>query len=866
MKKVLFFLTVLFVIGCTAYAENCEIIKMSMNGAVKNTGGRITFTLPDPATAEFILSAVELQIFERREGGVQWESYRDESGAQSKRRLVQSPSTLKYEVSFENPEDFREKAKYKIGYRFYMQSAADPSKIVVAGEDIKSGWRLVGETDGTVATDTGLMFYRNSPPTISINEVFFDVQTISGMQTLYYTPEELANIWLPSDVFQNGITVNYDADDFDSEDMPSISYRMENTADNSVIQESALDISGKIISSTDADNVRLILRVTDHWGASSEAEGIELRIDKEAPRVIDEFDDKGRVLKGRNLYSRFTVNDGPNEALSAGNIYYTIRHEGTTIYQNVKFPNHSEGQYTINLTGMPDGQYEMELTIFDKAHNKMLHVLTQTLDNTGPEVSFLTPDQHADATLYSTWMNESKKMLFTASDSVAGVKFCLAYLDNAWHKSISLTSPKEAHTFSIDVSAVKTGNLFYAFYVYDNACSVDQSGNMANTSVSGNATIVTRYVWLDKTPPDVAIHTDTSQWYNAPLTVYAEFNDNPSSVSAADNSGVREKYYCITQDAEPGDNWRIYTDGVLFDTGGVFYLHCKAIDYAGNEMIESKKIMINAQAQLVSNITPVNDSRHTIYHQLNRLYIIKNTAYTTKYHFTAEDTDIHDTLRTDIALVSQDNPAVYSTVTVDTLPNGSVQREVTFNLLYTLSDGTPLPDGIYTMYVSVSEIKNDDTVLPAVQNVPDCEVMLKRISPPDPVIQVADGKVSIEYPEEPLAASLNRFDIKELYKRQYKAVYENGAVYLPYEAYVSPIDTGDMTVTALYTDPAGNIAAASKRILIENDPSGANNILKDGNTVHVDESRPANIYYIGTRREKQKGINESIFNFLEETL
>ena len=863
MKKTIFaVLFTLLALSGTAFAADGDIIKMKMDGTVKNTGGSITFTLADPTTNEFILLAVELQIFERQEGNTQWTAYTDQSGAESKRKLIQNPSSLKFEVSFENLEEYREKAKYKIGYRYYMQSTDDPSKIVIAGESVKSGWRLVGEPDGTIATDAGLMFYRNSAPTVSVTEISFDVQTISGTQKLYCTPGQLADVWMPSDSLLNGVTVSYNAEDFDIEDTLSISYRLVNVADNSVIREGALDSNGKIISDADANHVRLILTATDAWGASSETDALNLKLDKEAPQVTAQFNDMGRVLKGRNLYSKFTITDGQNEALSNGNVYYTIRRNGMVIYQNVKFSNNSDGQYTVNLTGMADGHYEMELTIFDKAHNKTIHVLTQTLDNTAPSVTFLTPEQNVAATLYSTWMNESRKILFTAADSGAGVKSCSYYLDNSWNGSISLGSSKGEYSFSVNVSSTKTGKLYYYFYIYDNACTVNQTTNAANTTVSGNYTFVTRYVWLDKTPPSITIHAEETEWYSAPLTIYADFYDYPSTASVTDNSGVQSKYYTVTQTAEPDGNWQTYTAGVTFDTGGVFYLHCKAVDYAGNQTVVSKEIKMNSPVRMIGDVTPTDEYRHTIYNKTGGLYIIKNTAYTTKYHFNAEDLDINDTLRTDVALVSQDNEAVYSIVSADNASNGTAQRDVVFSLPYTTSDGTPLPDGIYTLYVSVTEIKNDGTEIPTIQNISSGEIMLKRNSPPEPAINVADGKVSIDYPEEPLADSLNRSDIKALYKRQYKAVYETGAAEGAYEAYISPIDTADMTVTALYTDPAGNIATASKRIFKDEDDSAVTDILKDGNTVNVDESRPANVYYIGTRREKQKGIDQSIFNFL----
>ena len=73
-----------------------------------------------------------------------------------------------------------------------------------------------------------------------------------------------------------------------------------------------------------------------------------------------------------------------------------------------------------------------------------------------------------------------------------------------------------------------------------------------------------------------------------------------------------------------------------------------------------------------------------------------------------------------------------------------------------------------------------------------------------------------------------------------------------------------MTVTALYTDIAGNISVANMRI--ENTDSADDEKLDaviNGNNAVVEEARVANTYYIGIRRDKQKGINKNIFVFMD---
>ena len=121
--------------------------------------------------------------------------------------------------------------------------------------------------------------------------------------------------------------------------------------------------------------------------------------------------------------------------------------------------------------------------------------------------------------------------------------------------------------------------------------------------------------------------------------------------------------------------------------------------------------------------------------------------------------------------------------------------------------------------------------------------------------------MNIHYPDDTLSDSLNRPDIKSLYKREYKAVIDSRPDTNIYKNYVAPFPTDDMVVTALYTDMAGNITTASQRIYSGSD-DGEGSIATSGNTATIEESRPANTYYIGTRRDKQTGINSSMLNFL----
>ena len=83
---------------------------------------------------------------------------------------------------------------------------------------------------------------------------------------------------------------------------------------------------------------------------------------------------------------------------------------------------------------------------------------------------------------------------------------------------------------------------------------------------------------------------------------------------------------------------------------------------------------------------------------------------------------------------------------------------------YLDSELNELPDGVYDMLITITELKNDGEEVVTHVDVNDCEVVIKRNAPPTPVINTNGNKVSITYPNEPLAGSLNNSVVKYQYK------------------------------------------------------------------------------------------------------
>lgn len=868
MKRVIIAVVSLcLLLSCITVFAQDDIMKISMSGntlAAKDigTGKGVSFTLPELENDEFYIYAIELAVFEKHYEENNWHIYTDDEGEESKKQYIENPTSLTFNVDFGNPKDYREETKYKIGYRYYIQSIHDTSQMMIAGEDIKDGWRLVGEDTTTEASEDGFVFYRNALPEMHIESFSYKYHDINGLMTDDCSPSQLSERYFPQDAFENGVTVQMIANDFDREDILTVSYRLEDATNDTEVVSGTFTNDFKITTDHKTSQFRLYITVTDNFGGSTTSEPFLFMMDLHSPTVTDEFDDGGYALKGKSLFSDFYIDDDPGDAMTERTVFANIYLDDEFI-DTVELTNKGNGVFRLDETGMADGEYTVHLKIFDKAGNEGEHYFYQTLDNTPPILSFLTPAQNSSATYYSTWMNVSKNILIDVTDEYAGVKSYRLYLDGTLQVSGSYGTSTPQFRFNRQVSTTKTGKLQYDFYAYDNAKSVNKNSNTYN-NVTGNGRVATRYVWLDKTKPSITTSHEDNLWKEAPYTITAGFYDYPSSNSVNDASGIKEKLYAVTTSADDTPAWVTYTDGVAITEGGVYYVHFKAVDNAGNVETITQKVRVNAKSQMIGRVRPTEEYKHTIYYSTPGFYVVKNTAYNTKYHFELTDRDLADRIKTTIKLVSQDNSSIYGSSESITEPTGAEERDIVFNMPYLDSELNELPDGVYDMLITITELKNDGEEVVTHVDVNDCEVVIKRNAPPTPVINTNGNKVSITYPDEPLSGSLNNSVVKSHYKCQYKTVKDGEAETNVYKTYTGEFDADSFIVTALYTDIAGNTSVATKRIYKDAESGGGSGeILTSGNTITVEESRAADVYYIGIRRDKKSGINNAVFDFLE---
>lgn len=868
MKKfgILLIALVPLLCGMSAHAEDC--MKISQNGIVKQAkdigaGKGISFTLPEFEDDNFYIYASELAVFEKKEDESEWHIYKDSNGNESKRIYKENLNSLNIQADFGDFSDYRERAKYKIGYRYYVSSIYDLSEVCIAGEDKKEGWRLIGEEDSTTASDDGFVFYINNAPTVELESIEYYIHTTDGLSVMSLSEENLSTVYLPKDAFKNGVKLNLYTEDFDKEDILSVSYVLKNKSTDEIICQSAVDGSSVIYADTDAEKLQIQFTVRDNFGAYGKTKWYDINIDNESAKVIEEFDDKGFSVKGLYIFSDFIIDDNEAERMISGVVSADIERNDGFLERTI-LTHEGNGRYRLHVKMTSDGSYKITLHMFDSSGNESSHVFYQRLDNTKPTYKMLTSADDTNATDYKRWMNVSKNMIVQAEDELSGVSKIKVYEDGKSKDMFFNENNQELFRISCPITTVKTGKIRYHGYIYDNAKELDMNNNTVKELSVGNSVTFSNYVWIDKTPPEISISHNENEWFDKSYTVEAEFNDYPSSAGVEDASGVKSKQYALTHTDVTPDIWIAYTNPIEFPEGGVYYLHLKATDYAGNETVITTKIKINEKLEIAGNVVPTDGYMHTIYYSEDKFYVVKNTAYNTNYHFYVEEKDTDDVIRCDIKLINEDDNSIYSEASSISLPNGKITRDVVFNALYTDSENKKLPDGLYTMYITLTEIKSDGEEIITYNDAEACEVVIKRTVPPAPIIDVSGNNVAIEYPEETLAASLNTPKIKERYKREYKAVKSGQSSTNVYKTYEAPFEADDFIVTALYTDIAGNISSAVKRVFKDDFADRENDIdaLTDGNNAAVEESRPANVYYVGIRREKQKGINSDIFKFI----
>ena len=210
----------------------------------------------------------------------------------------------------------------------------------------------------------------------------------------------------------------------------------------------------------------------------------------------------------------------------------------------------SWSNYTSAVTQSSNGVWYLHARSVDNAGNETVTYFgPYRVDKAAPSIS-ASPANRG-------WDKTDAKVTLTFSDSHSGI----STRQYAW--STSTSTPSSWSTYSSAVTQSNNG----AWYLH--ARAVDSAGNV-KTECFGPYRV-------DKAPT-IDANPKNRGWANSNVSVTLTFADSHSGVST-------RQYAWSTSTATPS-SWSSYTGAVTQSSNGVWYLHARAVDNAGNETIE----------------------------------------------------------------------------------------------------------------------------------------------------------------------------------------------------------------------------------------------------------------------------------------
>ncbi|MFB5762232.1 OmpL47-type beta-barrel domain-containing protein [Paenibacillus medicaginis] len=149
--------------------------------------------------------------------------------------------------------------------------------------------------------------------------------------------------------------------------------------------------------------------------------------------------------------------------------------------------------------------------------------------------------------------------------------------------------------FTVDGSTDTLSPFHYEYQIGNSSFERGDSGNITEDGtvvisaraidVAGNVSAVTsKTVYVDKQGPAIDLDPDGRGWSDDDIQASVSFSD--------EGSGVKERYYKITNSLDEPATWDIAADNrveVTIQDEGIWYIHAKAVDQVGNEEITVSK-------------------------------------------------------------------------------------------------------------------------------------------------------------------------------------------------------------------------------------------------------------------------------------
>ncbi|MFM9279118.1 OmpL47-type beta-barrel domain-containing protein [Paenibacillus jiagnxiensis] len=191
--------------------------------------------------------------------------------------------------------------------------------------------------------------------------------------------------------------------------------------------------------------------------------------------------------------------------------------------------------------------------------------------------------------------------------------------------------------FTVDGSTDLLSPFYYEYQIGNGVFEKGSSGSISENGTAvisaravdaaGNVSEITsKTVYIDKQGPAIDIDPDGRSWSDDAIHASVSFSD--------EGSGVKERYYKITNSVDEPATWDIAADNrvdVTIQDEGVWYIHAKAVDQVGNDEITvSRPFHLQEKPEAPSlSVQSVKQEEAVLEWTLP-----SGAAYTDGYHYT----------------------------------------------------------------------------------------------------------------------------------------------------------------------------------------------------------------------------------------
>jgi len=216
-------------------------------------------------------------------------------------------------------------------------------------------------------------------------------------------------------------------------------------------------------------------------------------------------------------------------------------------------------QNSVSKTFDIDKSGYYEVTLYDEAGNSTQEILIiDKIDTDAPSINISSSSN-------GEWTNEPVTINATVTDNTTAIFDASGkFTGNSGSGIKTATLTSNGNTVDISggfTTSVTTSPTTFTFY------AEDYVGNSTTYEFTVNN--------IDTNDPMVTTTNNNFNWQTSNFEVPLTFTDS--------ESGIEQKQFAVTTSETTPSSYTSYSSPISFTANGIFYLHYKAVDFAGNE-------------------------------------------------------------------------------------------------------------------------------------------------------------------------------------------------------------------------------------------------------------------------------------------